>query len=306
MVSAIGLRVYKIGAHPRRDATPLPLVDKKSGIDVPSYIASFVNQNKTQNKKDSAERSWYFEKMEETKPGCCRGYIHYGTFGFESNFVDGKTKAKKYKRSVTDVEEIPLYFEFWTSSDNRTALAAFQSFQGRSCINILFSDIQEDFERKTNNILTFKKLLPSDSKGSVYNAAPVKNIKLIKRNAGNDVTDTYIETDGTSLVDFEISISAKRKSSLGALSDVYSRFKKSDESALIYDGVEFSEAYAEIRVGNKLRKIGLFGAHGDAGVIDLTGQVKRGLNGHPTFDSMKNETKSILDSIYKSLYGAKR
>src|SRR5262245_48108074 len=79
---------------------------------VDKFISHFIDAHRTGIQNSELERSWYFELRDED-PGNYRGYIHYGTFGFESNFVDAKTKKRNYRRKTTDVEEIPLYFEFW-------------------------------------------------------------------------------------------------------------------------------------------------------------------------------------------------
>ena len=48
----------------------------------------------------------------------------------------------------------------------------------------------------------------------------------------------------------------------------------------------------------------MFGADSEAGVIDLTEAIKRGPDGHPTFDSIYDEVKSILKDFYTNIQGA--
>ncbi len=52
------------------------------------------------------ERTWYFEEKDRDEVGCSKGYVRYGTVGFESTFVDNETKktivvkrpmSKKYR-----------------------------------------------------------------------------------------------------------------------------------------------------------------------------------------------------------------
>src|SRR5690606_27308299 len=114
----------------------------------------------------SLERSWYFEEIRSYSLGSSQGYVHYGTFGFESNFVDTKTQTHTYRRQVTDVEEIPLFYEFWCPPSSEYGLVAFQSFQGRSCISLVLNSMKQKFEEVNSDyIIIFKKLMPNDARG---------------------------------------------------------------------------------------------------------------------------------------------
>ena len=129
----------------------------------PQFITQFAVLHSTVTQNADRERSWYFEVKDSRGPGTSKGYVHYGTFGFESNFVDTNTKKHNYRRKVTDIEEIPLFFEFWYPTKSTHIFAVFQSFQGRSCIQLVMSEMQESFEKANPGfVIVFKKLLPND------------------------------------------------------------------------------------------------------------------------------------------------
>jgi hypothetical protein len=86
---------------------------------------------------------------------------------------------------------------------------------------------------------------------------------------------------------------------------LFKSLKTKSNNVITYDGIDFPEAVAEVRVGNKTRRVGVFGLSGDAGVIDITEDIKRGPDGHPTFNSLTNETGDILEDMYKALKGDK-
>lgn len=69
------------------------------------------------------------------------------------------------------------------------------------------------------------------------------------------------------------------------------------EGIFEYEGVSFTKAHAEIRVGGKLRRIGIFGPSSDAGTIDVTDDVKF-KDGHPTFSSLAAQANQLLSSFY--------
>ncbi|MET3725867.1 hypothetical protein [Sphingomonas trueperi] len=307
MASAIGLRVYRIGVHARGKSSLVAFDDEKLNQSVPDFITAFMKLHNSVVQNDALERSWYFEEKDEDGPGNSQGYVHYGTFGFESDFIDTKTKKKNYRRKTTDIEEIPLFYEFWCPDQSAFGLATFQSFQGRSCISLVMTKMKEAFENANpDHILSFKKLLPNDAKGSAYYSAPVKQLRLIKRKASSDIADRYFDNPSPEPIDFEIIMSARRRKNLGDLTSLLKSVRSDGAKTIItHDGIEFSEAVAEIRVGNRTRRVGVLGFNGEAGVIDVTDVIVRGADGHPTFESLKKESDSILRDFFETLEGSK-
>lgn len=299
MPNAIGLRIYKVGLHAKGDSTPLPIHFGGLNAKFPDFVKLFIGSHGTSIQNSEAERSWHLEDRSSNDGSTFNGYIHYGTYGFESNFVDAKTKKKNYRRKTTDVEEIPLYFHFWIPTGGNFALAAFQSFQGRSCIAILSSAMQMEFSILNPNFsLKFSKIMPNDAKGSAIFSAPVKHLRLIRRNTFSDISD---KIQGDEPVDIELLISARRRRTLGSLESIMGSINSTDGSVLLHDGIGFTEAVAEVRVGNRLRRVGVLGPNGDAGVIDVTDSIKKSPTGHPTFESIKKQTDDIIVDIYKTI-----
>lgn len=302
MASAIGIRAYKIGVSARRRTTN----SDSDTYEVGRFVHDFVNSRSTSVQNEEMERSWYFEIKESGQNGSCSGYVHYGTFGFESNFIDAKTKKRNYRRKVSDVEEIPLYFEFWFPKGEEFGFAAFQSFQGRSCINLVMLSMKEEFERKNDNtIFYFSKLLPNDATQNIYRKAPVKKFRLIKRDAPSDLADRYFDNPSPESINFEVSISARRNKNLGNFGSLFKSLKTKSGSVISYDGIDFPEAIAELRIGNRTRRVGILGLNSDAGVIDITDDIKRGADGHPTFKSIAAQTGEILKGMYEVMQGDK-
>lgn len=307
MTSTIGIRVYRVTVNESGKALPLlPLDSKDLNATVQSIIAKFVAQHSSVTQNDAAERSWYFEEK-VSSAGRSKGYLHYGTYGFESKLVDNRTKKENYKRKVHDIEEIPLFYEFWCPPKSTSGLFAFQSFQGRSCISMVMSALRDLFDKKNpRHYFGYSKLSPNDLKNNAFLQAPVKELRLIKRSAPSDIADQYFPNRPPAPVDLEVIISARRKSSLGRLGELVGKFQGGQDSLIEHNGVEFPEAFAEVRVGNKTRRVGLYGVNSDAGVIDITHEIKRGSDGHPTFESLEEEVNSILTNFSKTLAERKR
>lgn len=295
MPAAIGLRVYRLTIHKRGDTAPLPFAGGQLRTPVESFISVFIEAHDAAVHNEALERSWYFEPRLGEHIGSHRGYTQYGTFGFESVLRNRRTKTKSYERKVNDVEEVPLFYEFWTPEHKDYCLAAFQSFQGRSCIHLVLSDMKEMFERLNPGLLLRpKKMFPSDVHGSIYRTAPVKRLTLIRRDAPSDVTDRYFARAAAERVDFEVSLVAKRRGSLGDLKSLSPGLSRNAAGLVLHDGITFNQAEAHILIGNKVRKVGVFGSESEAGVIDLTDSIEKGANGHPTFESLCAQADSIL------------
>lgn len=303
MASAIGLRVYLLTVHEKGDPQVLKFDASGFTAPLPQFVTNFVNNNVKPVRDDEDERSWFFEGKEDDGPGNTRGYVHYGTFGFESIIFDSSTNTKKYDRRVNDVEQIPLFYEFWFPKGRKTAFAAFQSFQGKSCIRRVLNKIKVDFENANPGMLfRAQKLLPTDG-GSLYAKAPVKRLRLIKRNVAQDFTDRYLGASKPKTVNLEVKLTAGRGQTLGLLSDIAGAAKSTDNGVAIYDGIEFNEAIADVKIGGQFRPVGMFGSDSNAGVIDITSDIKRGDNGHPTFESLSEQCDVILSDFYNIVSG---
>ena len=79
-------------------------------MPTPQFLTDFAATHSTANEDSQLERSWFFEAKDVKPPDSSRGYVRYGTYGFESDFVDTKTKTHNYRRKTTDVELIPLFY----------------------------------------------------------------------------------------------------------------------------------------------------------------------------------------------------
>lgn len=298
MASAIGLRGYVITAHKKGDRTEVPFSAKVFNVAPPEFFTRFVAGHAAVIQNAEKERSWYFEEIKSDGIGNSKGYTNYGTFGFESNFVDRKTKKKNYRRKVDDIEEIPLFYELWWPQKKSFCFAVFQSFQGRSCIGLVMNQAQEEFSALNPGfMLKYQKLLPSEG-GSLYSKAPVKRLRLIKRNAPQDLTDRYLGKRVPDKVNFEVRLSTNRNKMLGLLGDITGALNKSDGGLFVHDGIEFTEAYADVKIGGKYRPVGVLGNDKNAGVIDITEDIVRGDDGHPTFESLAKQCDNILSDFF--------
>lgn len=300
MPFAIGLRVYRISVYDKSDYSTVQLGNKRA-VDLFSIIDNFVTQNSTINEHDSIQRSWFLEEKSREGNAAIKGIINYGTFGFESNLIDRKTKKNNYRRLTTDLEEIPLYFQFWMPKGGDFGFFAAQSFQARSCVTLVTSSFAKYFEDRNSQFgVSFHKLMPEDVKGSKIFSSPVTKITMIKKSLPTDKADIYLDDVDPSEAEYHVTIKARRKKTLGNLID-FSTKDASSKVAAIHTSIEFDSAKAEISFGGRKRTVGIFGLSSEAGTIDITDSIDRGGDGHPTFLSVDRETNIILKDFYRAL-----
>lgn len=305
MPSAIGLRVYQLTVAPRGTPDPIDLRSGDLTVNGPDFLTRFVGAHRTVNRNDDAERSWYFEERQQPGAGLSKGYLHYGTFGFESRFVDTHTQTTSYNRQTSDIEEVPLFYEIWTPSRGRSAFMAFQTFRGRSCANMVLNAMREEFETANPGyLLRYTNLMPSDFRGSLYHNNQVKRVRLIKRNTSRNPANRLLQE--AKPVDMEIILTARRKDFFGRLGDVAEQLRENAEGVIAYDGIEFDEARADVQVGNKLRPVGVFGGNRSVGLIDLTNEITDWEGGHPRFEAIAAECSDIIEHFYSIITGAPR
>ncbi len=307
MAFSIGLRVYQVTIHKENDRTPLLLTGDGAATDAHKFLSDFVGENVNANDHEDLQRSWFFETKSESSINNIYGYLRYGTYGFESDLIDRKTKKSNYKRKVGDLEEIPLYFHFWTPGKQDFALAAFQSFQARSCVQVVIGAACATYAKKHKGYkLSFRKLMPGDVKSSALYSAPVKQLTLVKKQIPQNKEDRYLFDFKPEEVEFEISFKAKRRRTLGSLASLLDKSSSNAAQALRFDGIQFDQAKAEVTVGNKRRTVGVLGYSNDAGVIELSESVQYGADGHPSFASIKYETEQILKDFHSTLSSPKK
>jgi len=302
MSFSIGLRFYQVHIHKVQDRNPVGFQKDVMTSDPYVFMKEFVKNNQEIRDREDLQRSWFLDAKPVDGARDIKGYIKYGTYGFESNLIDRKSKKSNYKRKSSDLEEIPLYFQFWVPDAGPCGFAVFQSFQGRSCVTLVIGAITEQFKAKHKGYaLSFKKIMPEDVKGSSLYSAPVKQVRLVKKSMPRDKADKYLKNIEAEEVDFEISLKAKRKRNLGNILSLRKGADQTSSSFLVYDGIKFDEAIAEVSVGGRRRTVGIMGYNSDAGTVEISDSVSWGPDGHPTFQSVSREADTILQDFYKTM-----
>lgn len=301
MPTAIGLRFYKLFPRRLRDRDKEVVEAADLNVSLPSFLSQFVDDHADEGAVSDAEkeRSFYFEPLDRYGEGSVRGYVRYGTYGFESVIKKLRTKEAAYKRASDDVEEIPLYFDIWCPPGAEFALVSLQSFGIRSCIQLVLSEMQKRFEASNNGYrLHTLKLMGNDSPQSLFADAPVKKLIFVRHNAHSDRFSTYRDGKQPKAIDIEVAYKARRGGSLGRLRDMGGSLMQDEKGLIMFDGGEFDEATAEVLIGKRRRPVGIIGPNSDTGTIDVSEAVIYEASGHPTFASVRDQSDAIMQDFY--------
>lgn len=299
MPFAIGLRFYRVTIRVRGKDEALPTGPGSEPCDILDYCEGFVERRTTPTQETSEPRTWLFERQETNSIRVVHGFINYGTHGFESKIKDVKTRTERYQRQATDLEEIPLYFQIWCPSDADCAIFAFQSFTGRSCVSYVRAAMIRDFqERFPGYLMRFSVLAPSDA---ALGDAPVKALTFLKPKRSSDRADRMLGHKPEE-IDYQLTVRAKRRGAmLASFRELKDRLSGSANGLIEFDGHAFESVRAEVKFGRKRRIVGLAGTGFDAGLIDVTDEVKCGKNGHPMIESITAEVDDLMEEFYGSM-----
>jgi hypothetical protein len=301
---AVGVRTYQIFVTKKGSRDFISLDEASLVEKFPAFLERFVLENKVTKDVASMEKSWRLVEKKSDGKGNSRGVISYGRYGYAASLVDGKTGTENYKRQVSDSEMFDLYYRFWLPDQELFATAAFSSFSGKSCITLVLDAMKKSFEAKNPDfLLKVRKLMPSGASAKIYAGKDVKNLRLVTRKPPSDLADQLFQGKSQKVQRMTVTIHSGRNSRIGSFSDLIAGLPSDASGVIQYDGIEFDEAVAMVKIGDELRPVGVFGAHADVGVVDITEQVVKDSDGLPTYQSLDKEASKILISVYEALNG---
>ncbi|MEO0765095.1 MAG: hypothetical protein AAFY75_03670 [Pseudomonadota bacterium] len=222
------------------------------------------------------------------------GIIHYGSFGIAADIVDGQTSEVKTRRERTDVERIPLFFLLYTPSGEDTWYMATQSFGGRSCSSTFNSHLRDFCQDHMNQQMMIQKVMPTSE--DAYADQSIQKLTLIRRRVASEEFQQQIGELARELK-VSLSVSVDGRGALGSYESIRDWIAEREDAALTYDGIEFDEINATVRIGSSYRKVALIGPSNVAGVIDISDDVQRDGDEYPVYDSILNTALEVCNGM---------
>lgn len=290
----IGLRIYKLKVCHNHKAQKL--TTDKGPADILNFVRRCCANFSKIPLDDGASKIVRFEPSSDFK-NSAHGLLKYGKYGYGSEVEDRKSGVVEHIRTVDQADTIPLYYRFWFAAGKSYGLVGLQSFGGSSCIDIVNRAlINTHGMMHPDWSLTMSKLMPNDAK--LYGNRVVRSVQLVKKNTTQNIVDKALRpVDEDTKMDVELFLKARGKGHFGKLKNLESKIG----GHLEIGDLEFSGAFANVKVGSSFKKIGVLGVSSTAGVIDLTDDVVLDTNKHSTFKSVSAETARHLADFAKIL-----
>ena len=290
----IGLRIYKVQVYHNNKSQILR--SDKGPADVLSFIRNCCSAFSKNSLDDGEAKIVRFEPSANFK-NSAHGLVRYGKYGYGSQVEDKKSGVVEHTRTVDQADMIPLYYRFWLADGKSYGLVGLQSFGGLSCVDIVNRALvnahglmHQDWR------LTMKKVMPNDMK--LYGNKAVRSIQLVTKNSDQNIVEKALRpSESDTKMDVELFLRARGKGNFGKLKDLSDKIGGHMEIG----DLEFSGAYANVKVGSSFKKIGVVGVGSTAGVIDLTDDVVLDANNHPTLKSVSDETTRHIADFAKML-----
>ncbi|WP_390911850.1 hypothetical protein [Pseudosulfitobacter sp. SM2401] len=279
----IGLRIYKVQVYHNHKSQIL--TSDKGPADILSFIRDCCFAFSKKPLDDGETKIVRFEPSANFI-NSAHGLVRYGKYGYGSQVEDKNSGVIEHTRTIDQADMIPLYYRFWLADGKTYGLVGLQSFGGLSCVDIVnramintHGMMYKDWQ------LTMKKVMPNDVK--LYGNKVVRSVQLVKKNTDQNIVDKALRpSDSDTKMDVELFLRARGNGNFGKLKDLNDKIGGHMEIG----DMEFSGAYANVKVGSSFKKIGVVGVASTAGVIDLTDDLVLDANNHPTLKSVSDET----------------
>jgi hypothetical protein len=290
----IGLRIYKVQIYNNNKLQNL--TSDKGPADILSFIRNCCSAFSNSPLDDGEAKVVRFEPSVDFK-NSAHGLVRYGKYGYGSQIEDKASGVIEHTRTVNQADTIPLYYRFWLADGKSYGLLGLQSFGGLSCVDIVNRALVNTHGMMHENWrLTMMKVMPNDIE--LYGNKAVRSVQLVKKNTDQNIVDKALRpSDSDTKMDVELFLRARGRGNFGMLKDLNDKIGGHMEIG----DMEFSYAYANIKVGSSFKKIGVVGVGSTAGVIDLTDDLVLDAENHPTLKSVSDETERHITDFAKML-----
>ena len=306
MAITIGLVPYSVRIRDKEEHDYCQLDSlPTSPSDFFQILHTYLQDRRTQKSIDSDRKSVIKVDRLESSPSLLSidGLFKSGTYGFAAELEDLQTGIVR-SRSVNDCEYLPIYFNFQLKSGQNEAILLLQKFGIFGVKTSLLADLSAYIKDIDPNLSLEINPLVSDSHIQELMGGAIKKIRYLKYSVPDDVADDIEELDNLENdAEMEMVIKAKRDRFLGIPSWMRELFEGRTATSDIVEinGIEYDNVKVEIDLGRKKRTLNLGDIRKLRMNIDITENVQMGADGHPTFDSIREQAEDIIPDLQNAL-----
>lgn len=203
----------------------------------------------------------------------------------------------------TQAEMLPFFFEVFLPKGRNQGVLALQRFGNFGIREIfsthfkVFAQRHPDFSVRINPIVHPEQLRLL-TKGGVVRRLVFRRFVL-----PHDIADRLGSTDPNDAYD-EYSIVIKRDTNLPLFQKVLKKLSQRDDRPLILQppgDFQPDRTLIEISLNNRTRTIDISNLSKIRAYFDVTGEIVKDANGHPTYSSIKKACHDVVTDIWNSM-----
>ena len=274
---------------------------KPSDSDFFTIMTQYLTSRLQNRVVDSIEKrsSKIREYTPDTKARTIDGFLQFGDYGYANDLENIETKEKK-NRGVNDCEYQPLYFRIEIQPNTRVALLLLQRSGPHGCKTHFEDDLRDYIQSTISKDLNIQ-VLPYTDKEYIKSIikGQVKCIRYIKNTIPSDLADALVTTkiakQGKMELVFKIrdaTVSSLVTGLGGLFTGKALKHGPLEINDVVYDSVKIDFEHNGRRKSVSLAKIDKITMD-----LDITSDIKRGIDGHPTVASLRDATQIIMDGI---------
>jgi hypothetical protein len=236
------------------------------------------------------------------------GTIETGQYGHESDFINVKTTKVVYKRKKEDAEMLPFYFYFEIPEGTEDGILILQRTATFGIRKILHWVLKMAFEEKYPEYKLKLSPIVVESEFDKFIKGKIQTIHFIKKTIPADIADAYDrghhEVHGT----VELVIRARKRGTIPMntwLSKVFKDRQVGGVFALDDENFTYDNIKAQVKVGHATRTINAADPGRIRSYFDVTDAIKMGSNGHPQYNSIREEADKLAVHLRTLLYGTR-
>lgn len=304
-MARFSLSSYTIRVKDKGEKSYEQIDQLNGGEDLLKVLSTFLSERKVNSSLDPKQKKLLSVNRLISNDRLLNGIIETGDYGYESNLRDIHLNSISYKRGIDDAEMLPFYFLMHLPKNTDEGIVILQRFKQFGIRKHLLEDFRDYFTSKYPNLnVEINPLVPEVLiRQSFYNGRIIK-IRFIQFKIPKEIEDVYDNPDHEEIEGHtELSVSVKRNDNLpivGPILDFLKGNRALNKIVELHD-FNYEDIKVELMVNKNHRTISLTNLNKVRAYYDITDKVKLDKSGHPSFESIDNIGRELLEDLIKAI-----
>lgn len=307
-MTKISLSSYTIRVKDRQKGKYLSLDDLLSKGDFYSFVEEYFKVIETDLQRDEENK-----KLIRINNGNIRkikrhikGVLETGEYGFESDIIDSNTGKSRYKRKPNDAEMLPFYFLISLPKGKDKGIILLQRFGQFGVSKIIRDSMRQFLAKKDKNLtLEFFPLVPTNLVEEYLKKGNVTKMIFTRFDIPSDLADYFDNRNSKDVkghVEFRVVAARNSKLPVTKSLNILRKQGKGANKLMEINKFDFNSVKVVVNHNNDRRTINLENFDRMRAYYDVTGEVKIGSNGHPTYESIDKSATNLLSELNELIY----